>query len=79
MYQTEHDELFASIREGKPFNDGEKAAQFDGCYFRWMVAFGQKITYQQALNSKEDLPRLTTIGKSLDVPMPPTPGITRFI
>ena len=26
MYQSEHDELFASIRAGKPFNDGEKAA-----------------------------------------------------
>jgi len=32
MYQTEHDELFASIRNGSPFNDGEKAAHsFNGC------------------------------------------------
>jgi hypothetical protein len=23
MYQTEHDEFFASIRNGKPMNDGE--------------------------------------------------------
>ena len=26
MYQTEHDELFASIRNANPFNDGEKSA-----------------------------------------------------
>ena len=27
MYQTEHDELFASIRAGKPINNGEYMAQ----------------------------------------------------
>ena len=57
MYQTEHDELFASIRSGKPFNDGEKAAHSSMvAILGRMVAYtGQKITYQQALNSKEDL------------------------
>ena len=26
MYQTEHDEMFAAIRAGKPINNGEHAA-----------------------------------------------------
>jgi predicted dehydrogenase len=82
MYQSEHDELFASIRAGKPFNDGEKAAHSSMvAILGRMVAYtGQKITYQQALNSKEDLtPSHFDWNKSLEVPAPPTPGVTRFI
>jgi len=82
MYQTEHDVLFASIRSGKPFNDGEKAAHSSMvAILGRMVAYtGQKITYQQALNSKEDLtPSHFDWEKSLEVPAPPTPGVTRFI
>jgi predicted dehydrogenase len=57
MYQTEHDELFASIRAGKAINNGE--------YMAWstllaimgrMAAYtGQEITWQQALESKAEL------------------------
>ena len=57
MYQTEHDELFASIRTGKPINNGE--------YMAWstlmaimgrMAAYtGQEITWEMARKSKEDL------------------------
>jgi predicted dehydrogenase len=57
MYQTEHDEMFAAIRSGKPINNGE--------YMAWstllaimgrMAAYtGQQVTWPMALNSKEDL------------------------
>ena len=41
---------------------------------------GQKITYEDALNSKEDLtPPHMDWDKSLEVPHPPVPGITRFV
>jgi hypothetical protein len=82
MYQTEHDVLFASIRSGKPFNDGEKAAHSSmvAILGRMAAYTGQKITYQQALNSKEDLtPLHFDWDKTLEVPAPPTPGVTRFI
>lgn len=57
MYQTEHDELFASIRSGKPINNGEYM-----CYStllaimgRMAAYTGQEITWKMALESKEDL------------------------
>jgi len=57
IYQTEHDELFASIRSGRPINNGD--------YMAWstllaimgrMAAYtGQEITWEMALNSPEYL------------------------
>ena len=82
MYQTEHNELFASIREGKPFNDGEKAAQSTmvGILGRMASYTGQRITYEDGLNSKTDLtPEHLDWGKPLAVPGVPIPGVTKFI
>ncbi len=82
MYQTEHDELFSSIRSGKAFNDGERAAHSTMvAILGRMVAYtGQKITYTDALNSKESLvPSEFDWKKDLSVPNPPIPGVTRFI
>ena len=78
MYQTEHDVLFSSIRAGKPFNDGEKAAHSSMvAILGRMVAYtGQKITYQRALNSRKTSHRRAMTGKTLEVPAPPTPGVT---
>src|SRR5688572_7342562 len=57
MYQTEHDEFFASIRNGKPMNDGEWMANSTMiAILGRMVAYtGQTITWEQALNSNEVL------------------------
>jgi hypothetical protein len=82
MYQTEHDELFASIRKEKPFNDGERAAHSTMvAILGRMVAYtGQKITYKDALNSKESLVPLDYNWEmKIPVPPPPTPGVTRFV
>jgi predicted dehydrogenase len=82
MYQTEHDELFASIRAGKPFNDGETAARSTmvGILGRMAAYTGQKITYEEALNSKLDLtPEHLDWKKPLAVPAVPIPGVTKFI
>ena len=82
MYQTEHNTLFKSIRDGIAFNDGEKAARSTMVAIMGrMVAYtGQKITYQDALNSKEDLaPPHLNWDQPLTVPNPPVPGVSRFI
>jgi myo-inositol 2-dehydrogenase/D-chiro-inositol 1-dehydrogenase len=83
MYQTEHDELFAAIRKGEPFNDGEQMA-ISTMLAIWgrMVAYtGQTLTWEEALNSQEVLgPRIDQYSWELDWPTAevPRPGITRF-
>jgi predicted dehydrogenase len=80
MYQTEHDELFASIRAGKPINDGVRmsTSTMMAILGRMAAYTGQVITWDQAMNSKEDLtPAKYEWGP---MPMPPValPGKTKF-
>jgi predicted dehydrogenase len=80
MYQNEHDELFASIRSGKPINDGERMAQSTlmAILGRMATYTGQEITWNMAMNSKEDLsPAKYEFGP---LPFPPVakPGVTKF-
>jgi myo-inositol 2-dehydrogenase/D-chiro-inositol 1-dehydrogenase len=81
FYQTEHDELFASIRKGAPKNDGEYMSKSTlmAIMARMAAYTGQEIGWQQAMDSKEDLtPARYEWGK-----MPPPeiarPGVTRFV
>lgn len=57
MYQTEHDELFASIRQGKPLNDGEVMARSSmlGVLGRMVAYSGQTISWDDAMNSNQTL------------------------
>jgi len=57
MYQNEHDALFASIRSGKPINDGHWMCQSSlmAIMGRMATYTGKKIDWNQMLNSKEDL------------------------
>lgn len=57
MYQAEHDELFASIRSGKPINNGEYMSHSTllAVMGRMAAYTGQEITWRMALESKEDL------------------------
>ncbi|MBI5758083.1 MAG: Gfo/Idh/MocA family oxidoreductase [Planctomycetales bacterium] len=81
MYQVEHDELFASIRNGKPINNGEYMSKSTmlAIMGRMSAYTGQTITWDQAFNSKEDLtpPKYDWI----DLPVPPVamPGKTLFV
>lgn len=56
-YQTQHDELFASIRNGKPMNDGELMANSTMvAILGRMVAYsGQTITWEDAMRSNQTL------------------------
>jgi len=57
MYQNEHDELFKSIRTGKPINDIERGANSTmmAIMARMSAYTGQTVSWQQAMESKESL------------------------
>jgi hypothetical protein len=76
MYQVEHDELFASIRAGKPINDGETAALSSGMaiFAREAAYSGQRITWKQFMASQKSLaPKAYEWGDNPVMPVP-TPG-----
>ena len=82
IYQTEHDELFASIRGGKPINNGEYMAKSTmlAIMGRMAAYTGQEITWEQAMASKEDL---SPSGYAWDATPPKAiiarPGETKFM
>ena len=81
-YQQEHDELFASIRSGKPINNGEYMAKSTlmAIMGRMAAYTGQEITWDKAMNSREDLsPPQYTWDVPLSVPPVAVPGMTEFI
>jgi predicted dehydrogenase len=81
MYQTEHDELFASIRSGKPINNGDymTGSTLLALMGRMAAYTGQLITWDMALNSKEDLtPPSYEWDIALPVPPVAAPGVTKF-
>jgi predicted dehydrogenase len=81
VYQTEHDELFASIRSGKPVNNGEYMAKSSmlAIMGRMATYTGQSITWDQAINSREDLAPGNLEWGSVPAPSVAMPGITQFI
>jgi myo-inositol 2-dehydrogenase / D-chiro-inositol 1-dehydrogenase len=82
MYQNEHDELFASIRSGKPINDGEWMAHSTllAIMGRMAAYTGQVVTWEEALNSKEDLfPKQLSWDLPLAVPPVALPGLTKLV
>lgn len=82
FYQTEHDELFAGIRQGKPINNGEYMAKSTllAIMGRMATYTGQLITWEQALNSVEDM---TPRRYGWDAEPPPSPiampGATKLV
>jgi predicted dehydrogenase len=80
MYQNEHDELFRSIRSGKPINDGEWMAQSSmmAIMGRMATYTGEVITWKMAMESQEDtMPAKLDFGP-LPTPEVARPGITKF-
>jgi predicted dehydrogenase len=82
MYQIEHNELFASIRNGQPINDGIRMANTTlAAIMGRMAAYtGQEITWDMALNSQEVLvPEKIDWNMTIDLPPLARPGQTKFI
>jgi len=78
MYQTEHDELFASIRNGKPINNGGYMCKSSMlAILGRMVAYtGQEITWDDALNDNEKLGPATYEWGHVETPKVAIPGRT---
>jgi predicted dehydrogenase len=81
MYQNEHDELFASIRAGKPINNGDYMCQSTlmAIMGRMATYTGQTITWDMLLNSKEDLTPSSYAFGPLPVAPVAMPGKTKFV
>jgi myo-inositol 2-dehydrogenase / D-chiro-inositol 1-dehydrogenase len=81
MYQTEHDELFKGIRDGKPLNHGVWMAQSTMLAIAGRMAAytGQVISWDEAMNSKESLlPEKLTWDAPVKLPPIAMPGKTKF-
>jgi predicted dehydrogenase len=80
MYQIEHNELFASIRSGQPINNGLYMARSTmvAILGRMATYTGKTITWDQAINSKEDLSPPSYEWGPLPIPPVAMPGVTHF-
>lgn len=84
MFQTEHDELFKSIRNGNPINDGEKMANSTmlAIMGRMVGYTGQTISWEEAFNSNESIgPKIDEYSWDFVWKTPPIaiPGKTKLI
>ena len=81
MYRAEHEELFASIRSAKPINNGLYMAHSTmmAIMGRMCTYTGQTITWDDAMNSQEDLSPAKYEWGPLPTPKVAMPGITRFL
>jgi predicted dehydrogenase len=81
-FVTEHEELLASIRNGRAINNGNYMAKSTlmAIMGRMATYTGQKITWDQAMNSQENL---NPSGYTWDATPPKSeiaiPGVTKFI
>jgi predicted dehydrogenase len=82
MYQIEHDEMFLSIRDGKPINNGDRMLKstLAGIMGRTAGYTGQQIGWEQMLNSQQVLmPEITSWDTPVEVPDLARPGLTQFV
>jgi predicted dehydrogenase len=81
-YQVEHNELFASIRAGKPLNSGERVPNSAMMAIMGRMAgySGQIITWKDATNAKEDLfPKEFDLKGHMETPEVAVPGKTKIV
>ena len=80
-YVQEHTDLIASIRAGKPLNELQTVTEstLTAIMGRMAAYTGQPVSWEQALNSKEELmPQNLTFGP-MEVPPVAIPGRTKLI
>ncbi|MES2439395.1 MAG: Gfo/Idh/MocA family oxidoreductase [Verrucomicrobiota bacterium] len=77
MYQVCHNEWFAAIRKGEPLNTGNYMANSTmlGILAREAAHTGQRVTWDELWNSKQDLaPETLKMTDSFPTQIVPTPG-----
>ncbi len=79
-YEVEHAELIASIRAGKPLNEARSVAESTlmGIMARNSAYTGQTLTWEQVLNSKQDLSPPNYEFGDLPIAPVPVPGSYTF-
>jgi predicted dehydrogenase len=81
-YQTEHDEFFASLRTGNPVNFADAIAHSSmvAVLGRMAAYTGQRVTWEEAIASKEDLRPANELSWDMKLEVPPVavPGRTKF-
>jgi len=81
-YVQEHTDLIASIRAGKPYNELEGVIEgtLTAIMGRMSAYTGKEVTWEQALNSKEEIvPANLAWDMSLPVPPVAMPGKTELV
>jgi len=75
-YQTEHDDLFASIRAGKPINEGRRGAESTmmAILGRMATYAGREVTWEEAMASERLGPESYEFGELSTSPVP-MPGL----
>jgi predicted dehydrogenase len=81
IYQTEHNELFAGIRNNQPINNGEYMAHSTllAILGRAVAYTGAQITWDEMVNSQEDLTPPAYAWGPIASPQVAIPGVTRFV
>jgi predicted dehydrogenase len=82
MYQVEHDEMFKSIRDGNPINNGDRliTSTLTAIMGRMAGYSGKEITWEQALNSTESLvPKIQGWDTPVEVRSAPLPGVYKSV
>jgi predicted dehydrogenase len=81
MYQAEHNELFASIRNASPINNGDYMTKSTlmAIMGRMSAYTGKSVTWEQALNSKETLGPSKIEWGPIATPPVAVPGVTQFV
>ena len=81
MYDEEHRALFASIRSGSPLNNGVYMATSTmlAIMGRMAAYTGQTLTWDECLNSTENLTPARYDWGAITVPPVAKPGLTRFV
>lgn len=82
MYQVEHNELFASIRAGKPINDGDRMAKSTlmAIMGRSAAYTGEQITWEMAMASRQVLvPEIKDWNSVVEAQPLAMPGRTKFV
>ncbi len=80
MYEEEHREMFAAIRSANPINNGHYMAKSTmmAIMGRMAAYTGQTLTWDQCLNSTEDLTPAKYEWADVSIPGVAMPGLTRF-
>ena len=80
MYEEEHRALFAGIRSANPLNNGVYMARSSMLAIMGRMASytGQTLTWEQCLNSTEDLTPSKYEWVEVPLPQVAKPGLTRF-